>query len=445
MLSTGIHLGWAGPAIHVLTHDENAPIKLQEDEKAFLASCSLIGAFVGATNAYLLANYWSQNKCLILAAIPHGTAFLIFAVWPNIYAFYFARFIAGWGDAIAIGVGTMYAVEIASLKIRGAVGVLMMLALSVGIFAVYSLVPYISFEMVHLIFLIFPIVQFTLCLFIPESPYLLLKKGDKLGAKNVLIRLRKTDNIEKEFVEMCNYVKEQYMEPVVFSRLVTDRACRKALMYTSGVVISQQLTGTSPFQSFSQDIFDAGDSIDPNICGIIYSFVGIVCPFICGFIVDRLGRKFLFILSGFIMSIVLTVLGGFYYLIDIKSPIVDNLATLPLISMLVYSVGYGLGLGSLPLLYMSELFPKNIRALGTCLMTLVGNGAAILTTMTFGPLQKNFGDFAPMWVFATLTVINCILMLIFLPETKGKTFDEIQKMLRNEDCGDERKAEDGHF
>lgn len=430
MLSTGLHLGWAAPAIYVLTKTTRGPLQLEVSESSLLASSSLLGAFVGAIGAYLLANFWSQSKCLLLASIPHGTAFLIFATWPNLYAFYFARFIAGLGNAIGFGVATMYAVEIASTRIRGTIGILMMIAFNLGIFLVYTLLPFVPFKHAHLLFLGVSILQFTLCLFLPESPYLLLKQGDSEGAKNVLIKLRNTTKVDKEFHDMYDYVQTQYSEPVTLQSLISEKIYLRALIFTSGVVLAQQCSGASSLEAYSQVIFDSGKSfISADVCGILYSFSGLAFPFICGIAVDNVGRKILFVASGLIISVALSVLGFYYYLLGVGYAGIENLAFLPLTTMLGYSLGYGIGLGALPLLYMSELMPTKVRALGTCIMTLVGNATGILMTMTYTSMQKKFGSFAPLWMYAILTACNCVLMMVFLPETKGKSFDQIQRML----------------
>lgn len=425
MMSAGFNVGWGGPALQFLTKKPDAPFKLHENQTSLLASSLWVGLMFGAVLGFYISNNWSRSKLVLLSSLPFIISASIFTLWQSLYPFYVARFIAGIGTGIAYGIAPLYICEIASPKIRGTLCFILELAAAIGGVLVYCLIPFASFTTFSIICVGIAAVQFILCLFLPESPYLLLLRQDQNGARQVLQKIRNQDNVENELLELSAHVQSQLNQPkVTFSELIFNAIYRRALLLAGLTILVQQASGNTGLQAYSQVIFDtAALPISSDVCGIIYQAIGASTIFVSGSIVDTFGRRSLMLLSSLVVLIPLIILGTYYFLQYVNVIDVVSYPLVPLGSMVMHIVGGCLGIGPLPSVISNELMPTNIRPFGGLALTVVGSLAGIFTTVSFQLLDDAFGKFAPIWLYAILLCVSGILVFIYLPETKGKTLD----------------------
>ena len=127
------------------------------------------------------------------------------------------------------------------------------------------------------------------------------------------------------------------------------------------------------------------------------------------------------------MAICTLLLGVFFFLSDKDEA--DSLGWLPLVSVCVFIIVFSLGYGPIPWMMIGELFPPQIKGMASSLSCLLNWFLAFIVTKFFQNLQEEIGTYTTFWIFAGISLLGTILVFLILPETKGKTIDEIQRIL----------------
>lgn len=368
----------------------------------------------------------------ILVVIPYMLAFVVIALANDIYVFYLARAIVGIGDAGMFSVLPTYIGEITTPKVRGSWGNCVSMFMYIGQTMINIIGGYTSIKQAALICLLFPVL--FLCTFPlnPESPYYCMMKGDKDKARKALQVLRQTENVEAEMLQLEADVRRQMSEPGTWKDLFMIKSNRRALLAGMALRWFQQLCGISVFSVYTQYIFQqAGGSISAIQSAIIFQGAITVGNVICAFFLDRIGRRSATISSLFCCGLVLTG-EAIYFYISLKHPEVDlsYFQWTPLVGMLIFVPVFSFGLGIVPTLMLGELFSASIKGKGLCMLN-INLGLALSTlTKTFQLMVSNIGLYSPFTLFAISCFLNTAVAYYVVPETKGKTLEEIQQDLR---------------
>jgi SP family facilitated glucose transporter-like MFS transporter 8 len=173
----------------------------------------------------------------------------------------------------------------------------------------------------------------------------------------------------------------------------------------------------------------AGSDLEPSTATIIVGVIQVVATFISTLVVDRLGRRILLLLSDFVMAVCTLLLGVYFYLMNETHDDVSNLGWLPVTSVCVFIVVFSLGYGPIPWMMVGELFAPHIKGFASSLSCVLNWILAFLVTKFYSDLADSFGAHTTFWIFAVISVIGTVFVFFLVPETKGKTLDEIQKEL----------------
>uniref|UniRef100_A0A6P7G1G7 Uncharacterized protein LOC114334944 isoform X2 n=1 Tax=Diabrotica virgifera virgifera TaxID=50390 RepID=A0A6P7G1G7_DIAVI len=376
-----------------------------------------------------------RRNSLRLIGVLFVGIFIALAFTRNIYIF-FVNFsiltIILNGAIISV---TIYGCEIAKDNNRGRVGCIYCIMFPVGnmlTFIVGSVVKT-DFVLFNFIFAIIAVLQIILSFFIVESPIYLALRGRQEESINTFKKLQSYDNPkdpENEFYSL-EPSSDSKNKKTIFSRLFRDKASRKALILCFTVFTIQQFTGIFIILPFIVPIFnEAGTSVSGTVISLIVGFVQltVLCAII--FVVDRTGRRPLLLLSSIGCSLMLCLLAFYLYLNDKQLPLVNSLRWLPVICITLYIVSYTLGLAHLPVIIMGELFNNEVRATAVGAILTVERIIGIILGFAYPLVTEAFGMYLNILVFGIVTFIGFILIFIFLPETRGKSFIEIQSILR---------------
>lgn len=172
----------------------------------------------------------------------------------------------------------------------------------------------------------------------------------------------------------------------------------------------------------------AGMSLSSDISSLIVSIFILTTSFLSPFFVDRTGRRILTILSPFGMTVALGILGGYFYAEDVPS----SLSWIPLAALIFYILAYNFGISSVPYTLISELFPTRIKNTISTIVPSIGWAVSFLVANFFNSMNNAVGHAGTFWIFAGWSFCGGIFSILFVPETKGKSFLEIQKMLEEE-------------
>lgn len=326
----------------------------------------------------------------------------------------------------------MYVGEIVSPKIRGACGSFISTLNYFGQFVVNVLGSYFSVQVTSYICMPLAVLFFVLFLLMPESPYYYTMKKNDEEAKRSLRRLLRKSDVDKDFTSLKKDVDRQMSERGTWLDLVLINSNRKALSIGAFVRISQHLGGTSVFISSIQFIFaKAGGIVKSEIAAMVYTFLTFIFYFMAGLLVDRLGRRLAYItsmtLSGFIL-----LLESVYFYIQDNHPEIDttSISWFPLVGMIFYVLFGSFGPGIIPTIMIGELFSTSIKAKATIVMMVIFGLFVYISNQLFYLLNSYAGLFAPYLLFSCSDFIAGIVAYYYLPETKGKTLEEIQQHLK---------------
>jgi len=277
----------------------------------------------------------------------------------------------------------------------------------------------------------FPALFAVAMIFVPDSPRYLLEKGRQDKAGRSLMWLRGATSIRQidEELRDCMQSVEENSNSGSFLDL-----CNSKTMKPVGIclmlMVFQQFGGINAVIFFAVDIFHAsGSDMDPAIASIIIGSVQVVFVIVSTFLIDRVGRKILMFISETGMACSLTALGAFFYLKHQNGDeCPEGLGWLPLLSMIIYIITYNLGCASLPWTYMGELGPSHVKGAASALVTSTSWLLAFVVTYTFADLKMLIGDYSVFWIFGCVSACGSLFTVFVLPETRGKSLSEIQRL-----------------
>jgi SP family xylose:H+ symportor-like MFS transporter len=409
--------------------------------KGFTISSALVGCIIGGSLGGYISQSIGRKRGLILAAILFlvsalGSAMpekLNFMGLATISSFIFYRVLGGIGVGLASMLSPMYIAEIAPANIRGKLVSWNQFAIIFGMVVVYFVNYYIArgkaadwinatgwrwmFGSETIPASLFLILLF----FIPESPrFLVLKKQENKAL--ALLRKINPANAEKVLSDVKLSLKENRVPWLSFGGLVIG----------IGILLSvfQQFVGINVVLYYAGDIFRSmGSGNDSSLIQtIIVGLVNMTFTVVAIFTVDRFGRKPLMVIGAIAMGVSMVAL-GFSFLLDMKG-------LLSLIFMLTYTAAFAMSWGPVTWVLLSEIFPNSIK--GAMSIAVASQWIAnLVISWTFPMMNESsvltrlFNHGFSYWIYGLMGFLAAIFILRLVPETKGKTLEEIEGIWRS--------------
>ncbi|XP_066156085.1 facilitated trehalose transporter Tret1-2 homolog [Euwallacea fornicatus] len=434
--SCGITLGWSSPVIPKLQNLELSPLTkvITHSDAGWIGSLLPLGAALGPFVAGALSDRIGRKKTLLIGNIPLIVAMLLNIVAKDVSYLLISRFICGVSVGLDFTVLPIYIGEIAEDEIRGALGTYLQLFTVVGMLYSFVTGPYMSVTMFNASCLIVPsIFLLTFYLFVPESPYYLLQIGEDEAAEKALMKLRNTvspDDVQVELSNMKKAVDEALANKSRFLDIFKSRGLTKAYVLTNGLMVFQQMSGINVVLFFAQNIFqDSGVTLAPEICTIIIGAVQVLFSAVTSILIDKYGKRILLMISAIVMAASQGALGYFFHLKDDIHKDVSSLSWLPIACLIIFIIVYCLGFGPIPWAVMGEMFPANIKSVASTFTSATCWFLAFILTKYFGMVADLIGKSGSFGLFGACCVVAFVFVFKFLPETKGKSLQEIQNLL----------------
>ena len=453
-VSAGAVDGWTAPGIPYLEQPyilgDNVTVPgITYDQASWIGSLSPLGSLVGAIPAGHLASMLGRRFLLLIMAAPMfaGWIMIVFA-HNSIPVLYTARFVLGFTCGVITVASPLYSDEIAEVRIRGVVGIYLDLMFNVGILYVYAFGAVVPYVWMSIACTILPVLFAATFFWMPESPLYLLSKGQIDKAEKSLcwlrgVNIRHSAEIEDELGQMQSFISgckvgtsvssDQPSLPfkvVNFFRSITvTSATKKAIIIIFGLMTFRQWCGLNAVLAYTVDIFQsAGSALDPHLCTVIVGIIQVVSTFIPTFIVDRAGRRILLIISGAGMAVCLLAMVIRFFLLN-QGVEIKYIDWLPLIALNLYIVAASVGVGPLPWFMMPELLSNEAKNWVSSLAVCVNWAMAFLVTKLFPVMVNDMGSEATYGTFFVICLVGTIFIVAFVPETKGKTREEIHRLL----------------
>lgn len=383
----------------------------------------LLGCLVGVSAGMPLAERIGRRATLLLSAAIFIVGTIACTVAVSISWLISARLVLG----LAIGVSSMcapvYLAELAPAGVRGRLVTLFQLCITLGILTAYIvdllLAPH--WRGMFFVGIVPALVLLIGILPSPESPRWFLSKGKEDQALEVLLRVRSTKNEAKREL---GEIKESLARQQGGLRTLLRTHLRVALAIGVLLAFFQQVTGINAVIYFAPSIFKAaglGSDLGALLATVGVGVINILATIVALYAIDRLGRRYLLLVGLFGMIVTLSVLAlGFLLGQGVF------LAPLTVTSVLLYIMFFAIGLGPGFWLLAAEIFPLEVRSLGMGIATLANWGANLAVSLTFPMLLHFLGGSGVFSLYAFFSVIAWVFIKGYVPETKGKTLEEIE-------------------
>ena len=393
------------------------------------AGCALVGCIVGCVAAGPIADHLGKKKGLALCALCFGLSSLGMLFAANLHQFVLWRLIGGLGIGAASVISPNYIAEIAPTRVRGRCVTLYQLGIVAGILAavfVNMLIQRMGDEAWNIttgwrwMFLagVVPAILFALMI-LPavESPRWLMKMGWRDEAVDVLARMNGSDAALREAAEIDSILAT---EEGHISELFTT--FRRPLLLGIMLAGLQQVSGITPIFSFLPEIFrTAGTATsDAFFQSVLVSLINLLFTLFALWLIDRAGRKTLILAGTGLQFVSLALVGWFYHVHG------SDLAIL--IFVMSFVAGHAFGNGVACWVIISEIYPTKIRGRGMSIATTALWLVGYLGNQLFPIMQKHLGSDGSFWVFSSGALLTLFLVGWLIPETKGRSLEEITRL-----------------
>jgi SP family xylose:H+ symportor-like MFS transporter len=409
--------------------------------KGWVVGSALLGCLVGAIAAGPLSTRFGRKYSLIISAILFSLSAFgsglpsVFSESVSLLVFF--RIIGGFGIGIASMNAPMYIAEIAPSDIRGKMVTYYQLAIVIGFFVVFlatyfignnlSEAENIEFGWKYMFWseLIPSCLFLILLFFVPKSPRWLALKGNDAAALVVLTKIHGADRANKEIEAIKTSlktsdsdIKENYFSKVIFGIIVIGTA----------LSVLQQFTGINAVLYYGADIFEKALGFgkeDILVQQILLAFVNLIFTFVAMFTVDKFGRKPLLYIGSIGMIVGFLLLG-----ITLQQ---QSVGFLSLLGVLIFIASFALSMGPVVWVLLSEMFPNKIRSVAMSVAVAAQWAANYVVSQSFPVVMDSevnnsttWNGSLPYFIFTIFILIIMIVTYKFIPETKGKSLEEIE-------------------
>lgn len=403
-------------------------------------SSALIGCIFGAVISGVVADRFGRKIPLIFSAAlftlsAFGTGYV-----DEFTPFIIYRLIGGLGIGLASTLSPMYIAEIAPAKYRGQFVAINQLTLVIGIlvaqvanYLIAEAIPdHSTNEMIlgswngqtgwRWMFwaeLIPAILFFILMFMVPKSPRFLMTINNEATAKNVLTKIGGQVYANQELSNIKLTLQQSGTSKISFSDFKSNKV-KPILIIGIVLAVFQQWCGINIIFNYAEEIFTAaGYSVGDMLFNIVITgSVNLIFTLVAMRTVDSWGRRKLMLLGSIGLAVVYAILGGAYYM---------QLTGWPVLVLVITAIAiYSMSLAPITWVVLSEIFPNKIRGVAMSIATFSLWVASFILTFTFPILNDALGASGTFWVYSIICVAGFLFIKNKLPETKGKSLEEIE-------------------
>jgi sugar porter (SP) family MFS transporter len=395
--------------------------------EGFTTGSLALGCIAGCLIAGRIADKYGRKPGLFAAAAIFLGSSLSMGFAPSLSWFITSRFVAGIGVGMASMLSPLFIAEIAPAEARGRLVAINQLTIVLGQvithFENYQLRTT-GPEAWRWMFGMGAVPSFLFLVgifFLPESPRFLQQKGKNEPAKKVLARIGDAAYVASSMADMDKIRKVENHGP---GKGLFTKATFPVLILGIGLAVFQQFCGINVVFNYTTNIFKSigADATEQLLQAVYISLANLVFTLAAMTLVDRWGRRPLMLLGAGGLAVLYVVIG---YLLFLKS---ENGLTWFILS----AIGiYAMSLAPLTWVLISEIFPNHIRGKAVSVAVIALWAAYFILVFTFPMIEKRFGDATAFWGYALICAAGFVFLWFKLPETKGKSLEEIEGEMVN--------------
>lgn len=403
-------------------------------------SAALIGCLIGAAVSGVLSDKYGRKYLLIVSAAIFLISSIVTGLSESFFVFVTARIFGGIAIGLASNLSPMYIAEVSPAEVRGKYVSVNQLTIVVGILSA-QLVNWFIAEPVSVKATGTEILNswngqtgwrymfwactvpsalfFLFMWFIPESPRWLAKKRENHEkAKAILTKIGGENYAQNEILE----IEKTFLSTNkrIDYKVLFQPGMRAVIIIGIVIAMFQQWCGINVIFNYAQEVFSAaGYGVSDILFNIVITgSVNLIFTFIGMFTVDKLGRKALMLLGAGGLAIIYCIMGGLYFF---------HFQGFPLLILVILAIAcYAMSLAPVTWVILSEIFPNKIRGVAMSAATFALWTACFILTYTFPLLNKLLNASGTFWLYGTICVLGFWFIAKKLPETKGKSLEQIE-------------------
>lgn len=399
-------------------------------EREAIVAVLLLGAMVGALASGYLADRISRKWTKVFSGGLYFAAALGCAFSVNAEMLIGCRFVLGISVGTASFVSPLYISEVSPPRVRGGLTSFNQMAVVTGILIAY-IVNYLFKDFAYnwrwmLGIAALPGAMLAVgMLTVPHTPRWLTLSGQRDRAKQVLERLRSGDEDADVDAEMDEIEEANRAEGETSVRTLFEPRLRPMILVGITLAIAQQFVGVNTVIYYAPTILsDTGLTNAASLAGtLVVGVTNVVFTIAAVLLLDRVGRRVLLNVGTVVLMIALLVLGAYFS----SSTLQHDYGWLALGGLVLFIAGFAIGLGPVFWLMISEIFPVGVRSKAMSVATIFNWGANFLVAQTFLSLSGWISRQGVFFLYAGLAVLALVFFVLRVPETRGKSLEEIQE------------------
>ncbi|XP_056631721.1 facilitated trehalose transporter Tret1-like [Diorhabda sublineata] len=436
-LYLGLSFVWPSSVIPKLESNvtEENPLgrRITTFETSMLAGLPIIGILLGPIVIGYVSELVGRKGSIEIASL--GIIISILALSSSTNIICIITFRCGYSFFVtgAANVFFIYVIEICEDHNRAKYSCLALAFSPIGYTLGYSIGAALNFKNFNLVELSPMILLFIFFFLAPESPIYNLSKHKIEKCMKDIKRLRHNKSERELQIDLRNIYsniqtsKKLSEEKMLLIKLVSTKEKRYSLMLASSLAILQIFCAFGIIIPFMEPIFIATETkFNSSHLPIIAASFKVIACIAASFIVEKCGRRPLLIISAMGSGVPLLILGCFFYLKYIESPLIHQMQWLPLACIISYILLSSFGIFLIPLVTIGELFTPDVRSTGISVVSIVFSMLLFFSSGTYPYIVEYIGMHWCLWLYGSLSLLSALIIYLIIPETSGKSINEIQ-------------------
>ncbi|KAI6020446.1 hypothetical protein PISMIDRAFT_498603 [Pisolithus microcarpus 441] len=435
----------------VTINGDLGPSELSNGQKEFITSATTLGALLGGLAAGAISDWTGRRPVLGIADVLFMGGAMGQAVSHTVWNMIGCRFLIGIGVGLASCVAPLYIQEISPTRLRGSMVVLNVVMITLGQVIAYGIdagFANVSAGWRWMVGLgsVPAALQLALLVHLPESPRVLVRRGNMEAARKVLSRvyaLASSEQVDlklkvlhatvKQSIEIANSTTFWQRLGSLFSNPIN----RRALVIACGMQAFQQLCGFNTLMYYSASLFQEIGFNQPTAVGLIISGTNFLFTLFALKYIDVVGRRRIMVFSapGMVFGLALASIAFHYMTIHTGGNLATGVqypqgwASIVLLSMIIFVASYATGLGNVPW-QQGELFSLDVRGIGTSLSTATNWAANLLIGSTYLSLISAITPSGAFGFYAGLCFLGWLFCVCCFPDVSGLSLEEVQRVFK---------------
>ncbi|XP_071310042.1 solute carrier family 2, facilitated glucose transporter member 6 [Agelaius tricolor] len=445
--SFGFALVYPSPVIPALEAHPSPALRLDQHTAPWFGSVFTLGAAAGGLSTMLLNDCLGRKLSIMFSALPSALGYALLAGAQGLWMLLLGRVLTGYAGGVTSASIPVYISEISHPGVRGMLGACPQIMAVLGSLVLYALGLVLDWRWLAVAGEVPVLAMVLLLCFMPNSPRFLLSQGREEEALGSLCWLRGQDtDYAREYEQIKDSVRKQSRR--VSCAELKDPFLYKPILISGLMRFLQQLSGVTCILVYLQPIFKKTSVIlKAEYDAALVGLVRLSAVAIAAVSMDKAGRKILLFVSAGVMLVSNLTMGLYIHFepashngtvanttlassANLPAEPTNYITLIPLLATMFFIMGYAMGWGPITWLLMSEILPLKARGVASGLCVLVSWLTAFTLTQFFLPVVNAFGLEVPFLFFAVISAGNILFTGCCVPETKGRSLEQIEAFFR---------------